>query len=278
MVPIPGAEKPHVVSIRSIADCQKAQAIAKNAKKAVVIGGGVMGLESGWELKKGGLDVTVLETAPGLLPRQLDDAASAMLQAACEKAGVHVVTGAKIAEIADDAVVLADGTRYEAGLVIMSTGMRGNIAIGQAAGLETNILIKIDRHCATSAPDVWACGDCTEFNGAPHGFWSQAAETGRAAGANAAGEEIAFRPYGSARSINAMDTSIFALGTNGKAGPDTMEPNLRTVEIRDEQRGNYEKYYFRKSRLAGVILIGDTSKMTDMTRAMEESAHFSEIF
>ncbi|MBQ9721763.1 MAG: NAD(P)/FAD-dependent oxidoreductase, partial [Oscillospiraceae bacterium] len=269
VLPIPGADKPHVVSIRSIADCRKAQEIvAMGAKKAVVIGGGVMGLESGWELKKGGLDVTVLETAPGLLPRQLDDAASAMLQAACEKAGVHVVTGAKIAEIADDAVVLADGTRYEAGLVIMSTGMRGNIAIGQAAGLETNILIKIDRHCATSAPDVWACGDCTEFNGAPHGFWSQAAETGRAAGANAAGEEIAFRPYGSAMSINAMDTSIFALGTNGKAGPDTMEPNLRTVEIRDEQRGNYEKYYFRKSRLAGVILIGDTSKMTDMTRAL----------
>ena len=278
VVPIPGADKPHVVSIRSIADCRKAQKIAKTAKKAVVIGGGVMGLESGWELKKGGLDVTVLETAPGLLPRQLDDAASAMLKSACEKAGVHVVTGAKIAEIADDAVVLADGTRYEAGLVIMSTGMRGNIAVAQAAGIETNILVKIDAHCATSAPDVWACGDCTEFNGAPHGFWSQAAETGRAAGANAAGEAITFRPYGSAMSINAMDTAIFALGTNGKAGPDTMEPNLRTVEIRDEQRGNYEKYYFRKSRLAGVILIGDTSKMTAMTKAIEDGAKFAELF
>ncbi len=278
VVPIPGADKPHVVSVRSIADCEKVQAIARNAKRAVVIGGGVMGLESGWDLKKGGLDVTVLETAPGLLPRQLDDAASAMLQAACEKAGVHVVTGAKIAEIADDAVILADGTRYPAELVIMSTGMRGNIAVGQAAGLKTNILIQIDAHCATSAPDVWACGDCTEFHGQPHGFWAQAAETGRVAGANAAGEDITFQPMGSAMSIQAMDTAIFALGTNGKAGPSELEPNLRTVEIRDEQRGNYEKYYFRKSRLAGVILIGDTSKMAAMTKALEEEASFSDIF
>ncbi|MBR4211363.1 MAG: FAD-dependent oxidoreductase [Oscillibacter sp.] len=277
VVPIPGADKPHVVSVRSVADCARVQSVAKGATRAAVIGGGVMGLESGWELKKGGLDVTVLETAPGLLPRQLDDAASAMLRAACERAGIHVVTGAKIAEIADDAVVLADGTRYPAELVIMSTGMRGNIAVGQAAGLDTNILIKIDAHCATSAADVWACGDCTEFNGQPHGFWAQAAETGRVAGANAAGETITFRPIGGAMSIQAMDTAIFALGTNGKSGPDTLEANLRTVEIRDEQRGNYEKYYFRKSRLAGVILIGDTSKMADMTKAFDDGATFDEI-
>ncbi|MBR4545255.1 MAG: FAD-dependent oxidoreductase [Oscillibacter sp.] len=277
VVPIPGADKPHVVSVRSVADCEKVQALAKNATRAVIIGGGVMGLESGWELKKGGLDVTVLETAPGLLPRQLDDAASGMLQAACEKAGVRVVTGAKIAEIADDAVVLDDGTRYPAELVVMSTGMRGNIAIGKAAGLETNVLIKIDAHCATSAADVWACGDCTEFDGQPHGFWAQAAETGRVAGANAAGDSITFRPIGSAMSIQAMDTAIFALGTNGKSAPNTLEANLRTVEIRDEQRGNYEKYYFRKSRLAGVILIGDTSKMAAMTKAVEDGATYDEV-
>ncbi len=278
VVPIPGADKAHVASIRSIADCERVQDILcrRKATKAVVIGGGVMGLESGWSLCQGGIDVTVLETAPGLLPRQLDDTASSMLKEQCEKAGVHVEAGVKIAEITDDAVVLEDGTRYEAQLVIMSTGMRGNIALGQSAGLDSGILLKIDEHCASSVPDVWVCGDASEFSGTPHGFWAQAAETGRVAGANAAGEALTFSPIGSALSINAMNTGVFALGTNGKA-PGDDPARLRTVELRDPQRGNYEKYFFRNGILAGVILIGDTTKMTEMTKAMDQGATFAEL-
>jgi NAD(P)H-nitrite reductase large subunit len=274
MVPIPGWDQPHVVSIRSIEDCLKVQALVNNgAKSAVVIGGGVMGLESGWELKKGGLEVTVLETMPGLLPRQLDDAGSALLQAICEKEGVHIVTGVKITEITGDAVVLEDGTKYAADIVIMSTGMRGNIAVGQDAGLDVGRLIKVDETMASSAADVWACGDCVEFEGTPQAFWSQAAETGRVAGANAAGEEVSYSPLGSALVINAMNTSLFALGTNGKDGR-----VYRTVEMRDGQRGNYEKYFFHNNRLVGVILIGDTSKMPELTAAIDEGAGFASVF
>lgn len=274
MVPIPGWDQPYVVSIRSIEDCLKVQALVnKGAKSAVVIGGGVMGLESGWELKKGGLEVTVLETMPGLLPRQLDDAGSALLQAICEKEGVHIVTGVKITEITGDAVVLEDGTKYAADIVIMSTGMRGNIAVGQDAGLDVGRLIKVDETMASSAADVWACGDCVEFEGTPQAFWSQAAETGRVAGANAAGEEVSYSPLGSALVINAMNTSLFALGTNGKDGR-----VYRTVEMRDGQRGNYEKYFFHNNRLVGVILIGDTSKMPELTAAIDEGAGFASVF
>ncbi len=275
VAPITGSDLPHVVSIRSIEDCRRVQSIvAGGAKSAVIIGGGVMGLESSWELKKGGLDVTVLETAPGLLPRQLDDNASALLKELCEKAGVKIVTGVKITEITPDEVKLADGTSYSAELVIMSTGMRGNVAIAQAAGLKTDRLIQVGEDMSTSAEDVWACGDCVEFEGAAQAFWAQAAETGRVAGANAAGEEIAYRAIGSSLVINAMNTSIFALGANGK------EPGrkYRTVEMRDEQRGSYEKYYFFNNRLAGAILVGDTSKMPELTKAVEEGASYSSIF
>ena len=279
VAPIPGADRAHVVSIRSVADCEKVQAVIRerSAKQAVVIGGGVMGLESGWSLRQGGLDVTVLETAPGLLPRQLDDTASAMLAEQCEKAGVRVVTGVNIIEITDDAVVLADGTAYPAQLVIMSTGMRGNIALGQAAGLKSGILLEIDGHCASSVPDVWVCGDASQFAGIPHGFWSQAAETGRVAGANAAGEALTYAPIGSALSISAMNTGVFSLGTNGK-GPGDDPAKLRTVEFRDPQRGNYEKYIFQNGVLAGVILIGNTDKMPELTQAMADGATFSALF
>lgn len=278
VAPIPGSDQPHVVSIRSIADCLKVQDLAKEAKHAVVIGGGVMGLESGWELKKGGLDVTVLETMPGLLPKQMDDAAGTVLRQECEKVGVKVMVGAKITQITDKSVLLADGTELPAELVIMSTGMRGNVAVAKEAGLDIGNIIKVDEHMATSAPDVWACGDCTEFRGQPHGFWAQAEETGRVAGANAAGEALVYKQIGSSMVINAMNTSVFALGTNGKAGPNELEKGLRTVEIRDDVRGQYQKYFFRRGQLAGVNLVGDISRMPELTQQIEEGATFEQVF
>ncbi|MBQ2619238.1 MAG: FAD-dependent oxidoreductase [Oscillospiraceae bacterium] len=278
VAPIPGSDQPHVVSIRSIADCLKVQDLAKDAKHAVIIGGGVMGLESGWELKKGGLDVTVLETMPALLPRQMDDAAGTVLRQECEKVGVKVMVGAKITQITDKSVLLADGTELPAELVIMSTGMRGNVAVAKDAGLEIGNIIKVDEHMATSAPDVWACGDCTEFRGQPHGFWAQAEETGRVAGANAAGEALVYKQIGSSMVINAMNTSVFALGTNGKAGPNELEKGLRTVEIRDDVRGQYQKYFFRRGQLAGVNLVGDISRMPELTQQIEEGATFEQVF
>ncbi|MBR4425748.1 MAG: FAD-dependent oxidoreductase [Oscillospiraceae bacterium] len=278
VAPIPGSDQPHVVSIRSIADCLKVQDLAKEAKHAVVIGVGVMGLESGWELKKGGLDVTVLETMPGLLPKQMDDAAGTVLRQECEKVGVKVIVGAKITQITDKSVLLADGTELPAELVIMSTGMRGNVAVAKEAGLDIGNIIKVDEHMATSAPDVWACGDCTEFRGQPHGFWAQAEETGRVAGANAAGEALVYKQIGSSMVINAMNTSVFALGTNGKIGPNELEKGLRTVEIRDDVRGQYQKYFFRRGQLAGVNLVGDISRMPELTEQIEEGATFEKVF
>ena len=272
--PIKGADKPHVVTIRNIADTDKVKAILPETKNVVCIGGGVMGLEGAWELKKGGYDVTVLETAPGLLPKQLDDPASAMLEDIVTSSGINVVTGASITEITDKEVILADGRTFPAELVIMSTGMRPNTAIAQEAGIETGNFVKVDLNMRTSERFVYACGDCTEVNGAPQAFWAQAAETGRIAGANAAGEEeLEYDPLGASLAINAFNTSIFALGTNGK-DPDR---KFRTVEFRDDQRRSYEKYYFFNNRIAGIILIGDTSKMVEMTEAFDKQLTFGEI-
>ncbi len=273
IAPIKGSDKSHVVSIRSIADTEKVKALLPKAEKIVAIGGGVMGLEGAWELRKGGYDVTVLETAPGILPKQLDDPASEMLEKIIKDTGIKVVTGAKISEITDTAVLLEDGRSFDAQLVIMSTGMRPNSAIAEAAGIETEGFVKVDNAMNTSAADVYACGDCIMVEGKPQAFWAQAAETGRIAGANAAGEKLEYVPLGASLAINAMNTSIFALGTNGK-DPDKQ---FRTVEIRDEKRGAYEKYYFYNNRLEGVILIGDTSQMVELTKAVENHASFAEV-
>ena len=272
--PIKGADLDHVVTVRSIADTDRVKKIIRerNAEKAVCIGGGVMGLEGAWGLSKGGLDVTVLETAPGLLPRQLDDPASALLEERIREGGVHVVTGAKITEITKDAVILDDGSEYEAQLVIMSTGMRPYTKVAEESGITVDKWVVADSRMQTNVKDVYACGDCCVINGHPQAFWVQAVETGRIAGANAAGEEIEYEAIGSSMVIDAFDTGIFALGTNGK------DPDKEFRAVDKSEGGNYEKYYFFEDKLAGVILIGDISKMGMLTQKIAEQASYEEMF
>jgi NAD(P)H-nitrite reductase large subunit len=257
--PIMGHDLPHVVSVRSIADTERVRRIIEERKaaKAVCIGGGVMGLEGAWGLKNGGLDVTVLETAPGLLPRQLDDNASAMLEDICNRAGVRIVTGAKIARITEDAVVLEDGTEYEAQLVIMSTGMRPYTKVAEDSGIAVDKWVVADSGMRTNVPDVYAAGDCIIVNGQPQAFWAQAVETGRIAGANAAGDDMEYKPIGSSLVMEVCGTSVFALGTNGK-DPDK---KFRSEQIKDDVKKTYSKYYYDHGKLVGTILIGDISGM-----------------
>ncbi len=271
--PIPGADQDHVVSIRNIADAEKVQSMLDGVRQAVIIGGGVMGLEAGWELRKNGIDVTVMEGAPGLLPKQLDDPASELLEEIANDAGLHIVTSANTAEITASSVILKDGREFPAQLVIMSTGMRPNTKLAEEAGIAVDKFVSVDLHMRTSAPDVYAVGDCCAVNGAPQAFFAQAQENGRIAGANAAGEDLEYIPLGASLSINAMNTSIFALGSNGK---DSRE--YRTVEVKDKVRRQYEKYYFHNGMLVGVILIGDTSKMPEMTEHVAAGDSFAEVF
>lgn len=258
--PIKGADLDHVVSVRSIADTDRVKQIIsdRGAAKAVCIGGGVMGLEGAWGLKEGGLDVTVLETAPGLLPRQLDDTASEMLKELCIEAGVDIVTGAKIAEITENAVVLDDGTEYEAQLVIMSTGMRPYTKVAEDSGIAVDKWVTAGSDMKTNIPDVYTAGDCCSVNGQPQAFWAQAVETGRIAGANAAGDKLEYKPIGSSLVMEVCGTSVFALGTNGK-DPDR---KFRSEQIKDDVKKTYSKYYYDHGKLVGAILIGDISGMS----------------
>ena len=265
--PIKGSDLDHVVSVRSISDTDRVKQIIadRNATKAVCIGGGVMGLEGAWGLKEGGLEVTVLETAPGLLPRQLDDTASEILQKLCIEAGVDIVTGVRIAEITENAVVLEDGTEYEAQLVIMSTGMRPYTKVAEDSGIAVDKWVTADSYMRTDKPGIYTAGDCCSVNGQPQAFWAQAVETGRIAGANAAGDQIEYKPIGSSLVIEAMNTSVFALGTNGK-DPDR---KFRSEQVIDEVKKTYSKYYYYHGKLVGTILIGDISGMSAAIRKMK---------
>ena len=276
--PIPGTDKPEVIAIRRMSDIEKLESMMDRVNNVVVIGGGVLGLEAAWEMKKARKQVVVLEAAPQIMGRQLDASASEMLTAISEGCGIDIHAGVQIASIEGETSVssvrLSDGREFPAELVIVSAGVRANTAVAQNAGLEINRGVLVNEEMATSSSDIYACGDCAEYDGINYAIWPQALEQGKVAGANAAGDHLTYTTVSAGLSFHGMNTGLYAIGDNGK------NPNLiyRTVEFKDMGRKQYEKYYFLNNRLCGVILIGDTSKMAAVTEAVEKKKTFNELF
>ncbi len=271
--PFKGHDLEKVVSIRTIEDAAKVKAMVPCIKTAAVIGGGVLGLEAAWALRRAKIDVTVIEGAPALMARQLNPSASAMIKTVAEDCGIKVYTAASTSEINEEGVVLADGTVIPAELVIVSTGVRGNLGPAQGAGLAIGRSIIVNDHMETSLPDIYAAGDCAECGGINYALWSQSVEQGKTAGANAAGDDVAYETVDGALAFNGMNTSLFAIGDNG-SDPKKL---YKTVETTDMRRRHYEKYTFDKNRLVGVILVGDTSRLAELTMKVKEHAKFSDV-
>lgn len=278
MPPIKGIEQEGVSAVRTIADVEKINRWALDAKHAVVIGGGALGLEAAWELRKEKMEVTVLEGMPRLLLGKLDDTAADMLTKIAEKNGVNIQTGVKIAEITGDGkvdgVLLEDGTKIPADIVLVSTGVRANKELAEDAGLLTNRAVMVSDKMQTSDSSVFAGGDCAEYDGANVAIWPVAMEMGRVAGANAAGDSQPYLPQVQGMTLAALNTMVYAIGDVGtKEGA-----SYKTLEIRDDRKMTLQKCYFMNNALCGAILIGDTSKMKEMTEGVLKKKAFHEIF
>ena len=275
--PIPGCDKPEVIAIRRFEDIRKIEQLLPRTQNVVVIGGGVLGLEAAWEMKKAKCKVTVLESAPQLMGRQLDDGAGDMLKKITEKNDISIVTGAAITAIEGDTFVtgirLADGEVIPAELVIISCGVRPNTALAEAIGIKTDKAVVVDNKMKTNVADVYAGGDCAQYQGLNCAVWPQAIEQGKVAGANAAGDEQEYVAVPAALTFYGMNTALYAVGDNGK------NQNLiyKTVEFKDMGKKQYEKYYFLNNRLCGVILIGNVSRMAELTDAVNRKATLGEV-
>ena len=275
--PINGAGKKGVVAIRGLKDVKEIETMLPSVKHVIVIGGGVLGLEAAWELKKSKCDVTVLEAAPMLMGRQLDEPAAELLKKIAKEQGIDIHTGAQVVEFTGEdrvsSVLLDDGREFPAELVIISAGVRANTAVIEKSGVKTEKAVVVNERMETSAADIYACGDCAEFEGINYAIWPEASEQGRIAGANASGDELVYQEVSSGLSFHGMKTALFAAGDNGK------NPNLiyKTVELKDMGKKHYQKLYFLNNRLCGVILIGDVSRMAELTEALEKRASYKEV-
>lgn len=262
--PIPGTELPEVLTLRNVDDAGRLWSLlSRGARKAVVIGGGVLGLEAAWALRQRGCAVTVLERSDRAMSRQLDAEASAMLAEAAARADIAIRCGADTESILGDGHVtgvrLKDGTRFPADLVVVSSGVRPNTDIAKAAGANVGRAVQVNDAMETSLPDVYACGDCAELGSANIAIWPVAAEMGRVAGANAAGDALSFRPVSAAITFQGMRTALYA---DGRVDVQTSETT------RDDSAMTLEKRFFDGNRLCGVILLGDISKAAEYADAL----------
>ena len=276
--PYQGVALPEVVSVRSIDDARKVVTLATKSKTAVVIGGGILGLETAWELKKKGCKVTVVEMAPRIMPRQIGPETSVRLAEIASEKGIEIITGASVKGITGgehvEGVELADGNIILADMVVVSCGIRANTEIAKEAGIEIGRAILVDSSMQTNLKDIYACGDCAEFEGINFALWTEATQMGKVAGANACGDEIQYELDCYPVTFHGMDTTLYAIGDNG------CNEGTEYTRIDGEQisKGDLERYYFVNNVLAGAVLLGDTSKTAWVEAAVKGKKQFKELF
>ena len=190
--PFEGSCRSNVIAVRTAEDAARVRKIASTAKTAVVIGGGVLGLEAAWSLRQGGLSVSVVEFDARVMARQVDAETSEHIARAMKDHGVKLYTCASAAKADDSGLHLNDGRILPADLIIVSAGVRANAEIAAEAGIRVDRKVIVDEQMRTSAPDVYAAGDCAAC-GVSYALWAEASEMGHVAGTNAAGGNASYQ-------------------------------------------------------------------------------------
>jgi ferredoxin-nitrate reductase len=246
--PIPGSDLKHVQVFRTAADVEALRHAP--GRSAIVVGGGLLGLEAAAGLRAHGKTVTVVELADRLMAQQLDDGAAAILRRRLRTLGLITLVERSVEEITDDAVILAGGQRMRADLVVLTVGVRAETTLARDAGIECGRGIVVDDELRTSAPRVWAVGECAEHRGTVYGLWAPLADQARVAGAVLAGEPAAFRGTVTSTTLKVAGVDVFAGGV--AAGRDEIVHS-------DSRRGIYRKLVLNGDSLVGALLVGDTS-------------------
>jgi nitrite reductase (NADH) large subunit len=254
-LPKPGMDLPGVITFRDLADVSAIRKAAVEHAKAIVIGGGLLGLEAAVGLARLGVDTTLLHVMDRLMERQLDHAAADLVKRAMEARGVKVILKADTAAVEGEGRVerlrLTDGTVLPADLVVMSVGVRPSTALAQSAGLAVGRGIQVDDRMATSDPRIFALGECAEHRGMVYGLVEPAYEHADTLARNLAGQPSEYRGTSLATSLKVSGLPVFSAGV-----VDTPE-DAEAVVLSDPGAGLYRKLLVRESRLIGAVFVGD---------------------
>jgi nitrite reductase (NADH) large subunit len=255
--PIEGTRLQGVYVFRTLEDCSAIGSHAREADRAVVLGGGLLGLEAARGLLIHGVEVVVLEAAPHLMPQQLDPQGAALLKSKMEAMGVEVHTGKQVVGLVGDGHVsgvrFADGKVLDCDMVVISCGIRPNAAEAKSAGLAVERGIVVDDQLRTSDPHVFAVGECAQHKGVCYGIVEPLYEQAKVLADVLTGADprASYRGSRLATTLKVMGVDLVSMGEVNATGAD-----VEVVSHLDPAAGVYKKLVVRDGRLAGAVLLG----------------------
>ncbi|NUJ80252.1 NAD(P)/FAD-dependent oxidoreductase [Methylocystis sp. FS] len=273
-LPIEGADLPGVHVFRDVRDVEALSRLGKEMR-ALVIGGGLLGLEAAYGLARRGVDVTLAHVMDRLMERQLDAAGADILRLLVEEKGVRVLLNANATRISGSGrvenVEFADGQTIPADAVIFAVGIQPNAELARQAGLDVGRGVKVDDGLKTSEPGVFAIGECAEHRGVCYGLVEPAYEQGRVLAMRLAGQDASYG--GSVVSTNLKVSGVRVFSAGDYLG----EGDARRIVCKDPRMGLYRKLVERDDRLVGAILVGDTNGAANVLDLIRSGADISSM-
>ena len=256
--PIPGLNLPGVCTFRDLHDVDTMISAAATYRRAVVIGGGLLGLEAAWGLKRRGMDVSVVHLMPTLTERQLDETAGKLLQHDLTERGISFFTNGQTEMVTGTdrvtGVKLADGREASADLVVVAIGIRPDTDLARAAGLDVNRGIVVGDNMGTTDPDIFAVGECAEHRGQCVGLVAPIWDMARVCAHHlAGGDAMLYAAQATATRLKITGIDVYSAGQLA-AGEDEDE-----IVLRDKRRGAYRKLVMRGGQVIGTVLYGNVA-------------------
>jgi nitrite reductase (NADH) large subunit len=257
-LPLPGADLAGVVTFRDLDDVEAMIRAADNGGRAVVIGGGLLGLEAAYGLAQRGMQATVVHLMDVLMERQLDAAAGFLLEQALAERGVEVVLGAQSEAIVGEAgrvagLRLNDGRTLPCELLVMAVGIRPSAALARDAGLGVARGVVVDDQLRTSDPAIFAIGECLEHRGEVYGLVAPIWEMCRVLGGVLTGGDAVYQGSALSTRLKVSGVDVFSAGRFGGG------TGCEDIVFRDAARGVYKRVVIEDGRLAGAVLFGDAT-------------------
>jgi nitrite reductase (NADH) large subunit len=267
ILPIPGADKQGVTGFRDINDCEMMIKSADQYKKAVVIGGGLLGLEAARGLLNLGMKVDVVHLMPILMERQLDQIAASMLKAELESQGMNFLMEKETVEILGDERVTGlrfkDGSEVEADLVVMAIGIKSNTQVAKDSGIFVNRGIVVNDFMETSVPHIYAVGECAEHREIVYGLVAPLYEQGKVLAGHICG--IATEPYQGSVTGTQLKVAGVDLFSAGEIFEDGTTQSIMAYNDYDRV---YKRVLIRNNNIVGIVMYGDTKDSTKLYRML----------